>query len=143
MAIRIVVGGSPEDLAVIEYAFSTTMPDAAIELGRDGFRVLELVRRGRPHVVVLDPAVSSISGPQLVARMREETPASPVVCWTSAPDVDEAADLFLAGAAGYLLKEDGPADLIARISTVLEGGFVIAPRVAIPSAAGEDPPVRY
>src|SRR2546421_12646290 len=108
MAIKVVVGGSLEGHAVVKYALSSTAPDAVVEVGADGFRALELARRIRPDVVVLGPAISSVYGPQLVTRLREETPGSAVVCWTGLPYVDEATELTLAGAAGYLLKEDGP-----------------------------------
>src|SRR5205823_3659684 len=59
-----------------------------------------------------------------------EAPASAVVCWTGRPDVDQAAELFLAGASGYLLKEDGPTELVRQLGAVLEGGVVISPKVA-------------
>jgi signal transduction histidine kinase len=130
MGIKVVVGGSLEDHALVRYALSSGMLGAALEAGTDGFRTVELTARVRPDVVVIDPALPSISGPPLVARLREQSPQSAVLCWTARPDVDEAVDLFLAGAAGYLLKEDGPADLVDRITAVLEGGAVIAPRVA-------------
>src|SRR5213080_2173348 len=107
MGIKVVVAGSLEDHAVVKYALSSTMPDAAVEVAADGFRALELARRSRPNVVVLDPGMSSLAGADLVARLRHEAPDSPVVCWTGRPDIDEATDVILAGASGYLLKDDG------------------------------------
>ncbi|HMC05365.1 MAG TPA: hybrid sensor histidine kinase/response regulator [Actinomycetota bacterium] len=130
MAIKILVGGSLEDHAVVKYALSSTMPDAVVEVAADGFRTLELARRTRPDLVVLDPAVSPISGPQLVARLREEAPATVVVCWTAEGDVEEATELLLAGSAGYLLKENSPGDLVRHLTAALDGGVVIAPPVA-------------
>ena len=130
MATKILVGGSLEDHAVVKYALSSTMPDAVVEVAADGFRTLELARRTRPDLVVLDPAVSPISGPQLVARLREEAPATVVVCWTAEGDVEEATELLLAGSAGYLLKENVPGDLVRHLTAALDGGVVIAPPVA-------------
>ena len=130
MAVKIVVGGSDEDHAVVKYALSSTLPDAVVEMAADGFRALELTRRTRPDIVVLDPSISTISAPQLVARLREEAPSTRVVCWTAHGDADEASELFLAGAAGYLLKDDGPVELVRQLPAVLDGGVLIAPRVA-------------
>jgi signal transduction histidine kinase len=130
MAIKVVVGGSLEDHALVRYALSAGMLQTAVDAGTDGFRTLELTGRVRPDVVLVDPSIPSLSGPQLVARLRRESPASPVVCWTARPDLEEAVELLLAGAAGYLLKEDGPSDLADRITAVLDGGLVIAPKIA-------------
>jgi signal transduction histidine kinase len=130
MAMRVVVGGSEEDRAVVQYALSTGTVDGKVEWGHDGFRVLELTDRTHPDVVVLDPDMPSVAGPELVARLRDRSPESAVVCWTGRPSVEEAVELLLAGASGYLLKEDGPGELVRQLDAVLDGGTVIAPRVA-------------
>ena len=65
-----------------------------------------------------------------MARLREEAPATVVVCWTAEGDVEEATELLLAGSAGYLLKENVPGDLVRHLTAALDGGVVIAPPVA-------------
>jgi signal transduction histidine kinase len=135
MAIKLVVAGSLEDHAVLQYALSSNMPDAQVEVGADGYRALELARRMHPDVVVVDPSVPGLSGVELVSRIREALPGKAIVCWSSRPDVDEASELVRAGASAYLLKEDGPKELVRQIPAVLEGGLVIAPKVATDLAA--------
>ena len=135
MGIRLVIAGSLEDHAVLQYALSSTMPDAQVEVGTDGYRTVELARR-LPDLVVIDPAVSGgLAGVELVTKLKEAAPAVPIVCWTGKPDADQASELLRSGAAGYLLKEDGPKELVRQIPSVLEGGVVIAPRVATELAA--------
>ena len=51
MGIRVVVAGSLEDHAVLQYALATAMPDVQIEVGADGYRAVELVRRIHPDLV--------------------------------------------------------------------------------------------
>src|SRR5437588_2964985 len=130
MGIKLVVAGSLEDHAVLKYALSSMMPDALVEVGGDGYRALELAHRTHPDIVVIDPAVPELGGADLVSRLREAVPDSAVMCWTGHADVDEATDLLRAGASAYLLKEDGPKELVRQIPAVLEGGRVISPRVA-------------
>src|SRR5437763_4172251 len=130
MPISLVVAGSTEDGAALENAL---VPDTAVgrvDLATDAYRAIELAMRNRPDLVVVDPAVPGLPAAELVARLKERLPGSPVVCWTAEPDVDQASELLRAGAAAYLVKQDGPADLIRHIPALLDGGFVIAPKVA-------------
>jgi signal transduction histidine kinase len=130
MAVKLVVAGSLEDHAVLKYALASAMPDAHVEVGTDGYRALELVARTHPDAVILDPALpGEPAGPDLVARIKAIAPTAPVLCWTATPDVEAATQLLQAGASAYLLKEDGPSDLVRQMPAVLEGGVVIAPRV--------------
>ena len=76
-----------------------------------------------------------LSGFELVSRLKEAASSSPVLCWTSRGDVEEATELLRAGASAYLLKDDGPTELVRQIPSVLEGGLVIAPKVATGLAA--------
>jgi signal transduction histidine kinase len=130
MGIRLVVAGSLEDHAVLKYALSSMMPDAQVEVGTDGYRALELAHRMQPNIVVVDPAVPELSGAELISRLKEVATETAVVCWTNRADVDEATELLRAGASGYLLKEDGPKELVRQIPAVLEGGRVVSPKVA-------------
>ena len=135
MAIKLLVAGSLEDHAVLKYAFASTMPDASIEVGSDGYRAVELVQRLHPDLVVVDPALpGELTGTELVAQLKAAGTA-PVICWTARPDVDEATEFLRAGASGYLLKDDGPKDLVRQVPSILEGGLVIAPKVATELAA--------
>jgi signal transduction histidine kinase len=70
-----------------------------------------------------------------VQQLKEAAPRSAVLCWTGHPDVDVATELLRAGASAYLLKEDGPKELVRQIPAVIEGGLVIAPKVATHLAA--------
>src|SRR5437867_10942343 len=105
MGIKMVVAGSLEDHAVLKYALSSMMPDAQVEAGTDGYRALELALRTHPDLIVVDPTVPEISGPELIAKLREAAPDAAIVCWTGHADVDQATELLRAGASGYLLKE--------------------------------------
>src|SRR5919198_6380002 len=130
MGIRLVIAGTLEDHAVLKYSLASAAADAEVEVGSDGYRALELARRAHPNVVVVDPAVPELSGPELVSRLRESAPGAAVICWSAHADVDEAVELLRAGASAYLLKEDGPTEVVRNLPSILEGGLVIAPRVA-------------
>jgi signal transduction histidine kinase len=130
MGIRLVIAGTLEDHAVLKYSLASVAADAEVEVGSDGYRAVELARRIHATVVIVDPMVPGLSGPELVAKLRETVPEAAVICWTAQADVEEAVELLRAGACAYLLKEDGPTEVVRHIPSLLEGGLVIAPSVA-------------
>ncbi|MGY1644479.1 response regulator transcription factor [Geodermatophilus sp. SYSU D00703] len=90
----------------------------------DGGEVAAAVARTEPDVVLMDVNMPGLDG---LAATREVLAAHPgvrVVVLTGAlteASVREAEGL---GVAGYLLKEDDPADLPAHVRTVAGGGSV-------------------
>ena len=95
----------------------------------NGAEAVELTRRLRPDVVVMDVRMPVLDG---VAATRQIVGAglpSRVVVLTTF-DLDEYAFAALqAGASGFLLKNTEPAELVAAIRTVASGDAVVAPRV--------------
>src|SRR2546423_47885 len=130
MPLTLVFAGSAEDGAVLEQALASAMTDTRIHVAIDAYHAIELAQRIRPEAMVIDPAVPGLTPLELLSRLKETVPGSPVLCWTARPDVDEASELLRAGAGAYLLKQDGPADLLEHLAAVVEGGVVIAPMVA-------------
>ncbi|WP_114558967.1 response regulator [Desertihabitans aurantiacus] len=96
--------------------------------GRSG---LGLVRQLRPDVVLMDLRMPQLDG---IAATRSIT-ADPaladvrVVVLTTFDGDEEIAAAIEAGAAGYLLKDIGPADLRAAIRTVHAGEALLSPAV--------------
>ena len=106
MAVTLLLSGTPPDVAVLEHALSRTGWDALSEASTDGYHSVELAVRSRPDVIVTDPAMPRLWGPDLVARLRAVAPATPIVCWAASSAPEEAAELLRAGANAYLLKEE-------------------------------------
>ncbi|HEY7280868.1 MAG TPA: ATP-binding protein [Actinomycetota bacterium] len=130
MAVTMLLSGTPPDVAVLEHALSRTGWDAVTEASTDGYHSVELAVRARPDVIVTDPAMPRLWGRDLIQRLRAVAPSTPIVCWSGSPAPEDAAEMIRAGAAGYLLKEDGPAEVIRSLGAVLDGGSVVSPRIA-------------
>ena len=95
----------------------------------DGAEAVELTRRLRPDVVVMDVRMPVLDGVAATRRIVEAGLPSRVVVLTTF-DLDEYAFAALqAGASGFLLKNTEPAELVAAIRTVASGDAVVAPRV--------------
>jgi DNA-binding NarL/FixJ family response regulator len=105
-------------------------PDMAVvgEAG-DGAEAIALTARVKPDVVLMDVRMPGMDGIQATEHLAARHPEARVLILTTF-DLDEYAFSALrAGAAGFLLKNALPAELIAGIRTVAGGDGVVAPRV--------------
>jgi DNA-binding NarL/FixJ family response regulator len=95
----------------------------------DGTEALAQVGTSAPDVVLMDVRMPGMDGIEATERIAREHAGSRVLILTTF-DLDEYAFAALhAGAAGFLLKNVQPAELIAGIRTVAAGDGVVAPRL--------------
>ena len=93
----------------------------------DGAAALAAVPQVRPDVVLMDIRMPRMDGVEATRRL-SEAGAVPKVLVLTTFDLDEYAFAALrAGAAGFLLKDAGPAELLTAIRAVHEGDAVLAP----------------
>jgi two-component system invasion response regulator UvrY len=103
--------------------------DVAAEAGT-AQEVLELVRRGRFDVAVLDLTMPGSHGLDLLETVHREVSALPVLILSHHPEDQYAVRALRAGAAGYLTKESAPDQLVEAIRKVHGGGRYVTTRVA-------------
>lgn len=102
---------------VVEYVLKEN--GFAFSSAPDGDSGLELFRRRRPALVLLDLKLPGISGLDLFRRFRELAPEAPVIMLTSlGEEVDRVLGLEL-GADDYITKPFSPRELAARVRAVL------------------------
>jgi DNA-binding NarL/FixJ family response regulator len=95
----------------------------------DGSSALELARRTRPDVVLMDVRRPGVDGIAATADIAAELPETRVLVLTTF-DLDEYAfGALRAGASGFLLKDARPEELLAAIRAVAGGDAAISPRV--------------
>ena len=96
----------------------------------DGEAALEAVARLTPDVVLMDLVMPRLGGVRAIERLREAAPATRVIVLTSFLDEDKVLPAVRAGAAGYLLKDVQPAELVRAIRMVDRGEALLHPAVA-------------
>jgi DNA-binding NarL/FixJ family response regulator len=95
----------------------------------DGAEAVELARRVRPDVVLMDIRMPGTDGIEATRRITAAEPGVRVLVLTTF-DLDEYAfGALQAGASGFLLKDVRPHELVAAVRTVASGDAVVSPRV--------------
>jgi len=86
-------------------------------------------RAQRPDVVIVDLRLPDGSGVEACREIRSERPETRVVVLTSYSDEDAVISSIVSGAAGYLLKQTPPRQLVEAVRTVALGGSLLDPAV--------------
>jgi DNA-binding NarL/FixJ family response regulator len=107
----------------------------------DGRGVLAAVDAHRPDVVLMDIRMPQVDGIAATRLLRGQ-PRPPAVLVLTTFDADELVLRALqAGAAGFLLKDTPPAEIVRAIESVHAGEGMLSPAIArrlIALVAGED-----
>ena len=84
----------------------------------------------RPDVVVMDVSMPRVNGLKATEMLKECCPEVKVLALTRHQDDGYLQQLLRAGAAGYVLKQSRPAELLQAIRAIGEGGSYLDPAVA-------------
>jgi NarL family two-component system response regulator LiaR len=95
-----------------------------------GAEAVALAGRLRPDVVLLDLVMPGMEGTEAIHGIRAASPSTRVLVLTTFSDDERVLRSVRAGAAGYLLKDVRPPDLVEAVRTVHRGEAVLHPSVA-------------
>jgi DNA-binding NarL/FixJ family response regulator len=97
----------------------------------DGKAAIEVARRLRPDLVIMDIRMPVLDGIEATRRLvrDKELPGARVLVLTTFDADEYIVEALRAGASGFLLKDVTPADLIAAIHVVAAGDALLAPAV--------------
>ncbi|WP_018640031.1 response regulator [Parafrankia elaeagni] len=95
----------------------------------DGAQVAGLVAAYRPAVVLMDIRMPGVDGLAATAQVRARPGAPEVLVLTTFHTDAHVLGALRAGAAGFLLKDTAPGDIVAAIRTVAAGDPVLSPAV--------------
>jgi DNA-binding NarL/FixJ family response regulator len=101
-----------------------------VGLAAEGGAGVELARTERPDVVLMDLEMPELDGIEATRRIRDALPETQVVVLTSFSDRERILDALDAGAAGYLLKDAEPEELLRSIRVAAAGQAPLAPQAA-------------
>jgi DNA-binding NarL/FixJ family response regulator len=131
MTIRVAV---VDDQALVRRGFAMVLDvQADIEVVAEagtGLEAIEVTRRHRPDVVLMDIRMPEMDGLTAAVRLLDEAdwPLKVIILTTFDPD-EYVYQALQAGASGFLLKDLPPEDLAPAIRTVAEGGALLDPTI--------------
>jgi DNA-binding NarL/FixJ family response regulator len=109
-------------------------------LGRSGIEVvaqaatgetaIKVVEETAPDVVIMDLNMPGMSGVEATRILTERSPATRVLVLSVSAEEADVTDAILAGAGGYVLKDDPFESVVSGIRTVAAGQSLISPRIA-------------
>lgn len=122
-----------DDQALIRGSFSMLVDSApglrAIGEAATGAEAVEIALRERPDLVLMDVRMPVMDGIEATRRICAALPNVRVLIVTTF-DLDEYVyGALRAGAAGFLLKDTRPAELLRAIGVVAAGEALLAPTV--------------
>jgi len=130
VTIRVMVA---DDERLIRAGIRLVLANAAnIEIvaeGTDGREAVELVRRHQIDVALLDIRMPRLDGLAAATDIRRISPSTQVVMLTTFGEQDYVATALRAGAAGFLLKDTEPDELIRAVRVAAEGDAILSPSI--------------
>jgi DNA-binding NarL/FixJ family response regulator len=96
----------------------------------DGVRAVALATETRPDMALIDYRMPRLGGVELVVRLREAVPETPLLVYTAEADEALVRDAVGAGAAGIVLKDAPLTDLLRALEVVASGRMYIDPALA-------------
>ncbi|WP_030647861.1 MULTISPECIES: response regulator transcription factor [Streptomyces] len=95
----------------------------------DGRQAVELAAAHRPDVALVDIRMPVCDGLAAIAPLLALDPAPRVVMLTTFGDEDNVVRALREGATGFLLKDEGPQELIGAVRAAAAGDAVLSPGV--------------
>jgi len=128
--------------------------DPSIEVVGDasnGRLAIQQTRSLEPDIVLMDMQMPIMNGVEATRAIRESSPEVAVLGLTTFTTDEYVVEVLRAGAAGYLVKDTPPREIIDAVHQVAAGEFVISPEVtrhvirgvadSVPAVAAPDPVV--
>ncbi|MGH9320040.1 MAG: response regulator [Vicinamibacteria bacterium] len=97
------------------------------ETGREA---VQLARRLKPAVVVMDIAMPMLNGLEATRQIRSADPSTKVLVLSMHSDSEYVEKVLEAGATGYLVKQTGASDLLTAIREIHRGNVFLSPSIS-------------
>ena len=121
-----------DDHRVLLEGLSQLLSESGIEVlahTTDRDELPALIARLQPDVAIVDVSMPGMVIADLIATLRQDDLATPVLVLTGSAPWSLAMDLLAAGAKGYLLKDHAFESLIDAVRAIAGGGTYVSPEV--------------
>ncbi len=85
----------------------------------NGIQTLEIARREKPDVIIMDIAMPDINGIEVTRQLKAELADIKIIALSMHADRRFVTEILKAGASGYVLKQSAFEDLVTAIKAVM------------------------
>lgn len=96
-----------------------------VGLAEDGRKVLELLNKTLPDVILMDIRMPELDGVQCTKAVKKKFPDVKIIILTTFDDDEYVFYALKYGASGYLLKGCSVQELTSAVYTVMNGGSIL------------------
>ena len=96
----------------------------------DGREAVELVRKLKPDLVLMDISMPGLNGIEATRQITKENPSTKVLALSAYSDKRFVTDSLKAGASGYILKDSLTDELVRAIYAVMADERYLCPKAA-------------
>jgi DNA-binding NarL/FixJ family response regulator len=108
---------------------------------RSGEELLALVRRRKPHLVLLDLRMPGMDGLECIAEIKRTWPEIKTVAISACEDRASIDAALLAGASAYMVKTVSPLDIPTVLRQASSGAVYHTPTLASPAMGRAEPEI--
>ncbi|MGH2696757.1 MAG: EAL domain-containing protein [Actinomycetota bacterium] len=129
--VRVLVADDqPAMLEILAEMVRTGEDVELVATAQDATQAVELSKRHRPDVAVLDVNMPGGGGPRATREIREFSPAIRVVALSASDDRGAVLEMLRSGAAGYVVKGAGVEEILQGIRRAARGEAPLSSEVA-------------
>lgn len=89
-------------------------------------KAIDLIRQTQPDLAIIDISLKNVSGIELMKNIKSLMPELPLLVMTMHEESLYAERALRAGARGYVMKHEGPTQIIAAIRAVLKNELFLS-----------------
>lgn len=131
MSIRILLADDHKIVREGLRALLEGQPDVKVVAeAEDGRTAVQLAQKLSPDVAIMDVTMPGLNGIEATRRIVAEVPGVRVIALSMHSDRRFVAEMFKAGASGYLLKDCAFEELARAINTVVANQLYLSPEIA-------------
>ncbi len=102
-----------------------------VGVAENGQETIDMVRAKKPDVILMDVRMPILDGVQCTRLIKEAHPEVRIIILTTFDDDEYVYNALKYGASGYLLKGVSVPELTQAVRTVVSGGAMINPNIAL------------
>ena len=96
----------------------------------DGLEALREIELKKPDVLVIDMMMPNLNGLEVLKQTRKISPHTRTIIFSMQSAEVYVAESIKAGAAGYVLKDTGPGEIVEAIHSVMGGNRYLSERLS-------------